>query len=123
MHADAAAAQADGIEADQAGVAGQAQHHSERDLRATELAERMADGAVAVLIELVARPVQRQRRDQQRDDDGEDPLPCRGGGAVAGRWFRSSAQGCVRRARAVSTQPWRIVRLSLSFDQRRCRSR
>jgi|GEM_PF-6009067 len=87
MHADTAAAQTDGIEADQAGVAGQAQQHGQRDLRAGQLVEGFADGTVAVLVELVGQPVQGQRQDQQRDDDGQDPLPCRGvrsGGGVVG---------------------------------------
>ncbi|KAG1263639.1 hypothetical protein G6F65_014492 [Rhizopus arrhizus] len=75
MHADAAAAQADGVKADQAGVAGQAKHHGKRDLRAAELMEGVADGAVAVLIELGGQPMQAQCEDQQRDDDGG-----RGGG-------------------------------------------
>ncbi len=78
MDADAAAAQADGIEADQAGVAGQAKHHGERDLHAAELAERLADGTVAVLVEFTGQAMQGQRKDQQGNDDGEDPLPCRG---------------------------------------------
>ncbi len=118
VHADAAATQADGIEADQAGVTGQAEYHGERDLRAAELPERLADRTIAVLVELIGQAVQGQGEDQQRDDDGGNPLPGwrgRDSGGIDGGGHRR--KGAAGGARAVSTRAWRIVRLSSSFDQ------
>ena len=96
MHTDAAAAQADGIEADQAGVAGQPQHHGQCDLGAAELAEGVADGAVAVLIELAGQAVQRQGEDQQRMTMVATRFQVGVEGAAVDSVGRSSAQGCVR---------------------------
>ncbi|MNI46730.1 hypothetical protein D3C73_1012090 [compost metagenome] len=105
VHADAAAAQADCIEADQARVAGQAEQHGERDLGTAELAEGLTDRAIAVLIEFTGQPVQGQRQDQQWNDDGDDPLPGRGSGGRDGIGRGGHRRkGASVRARAVSTQ-------------------
>lgn len=84
----------------------------------------LADGTVAVLIEFTGQAMQGQREDQQGNDDGEDPLPCRGGGSGGGSVAGVIGARVRQEASAVSTRAWRIVRLSPPFDQqcRACRS-
>ena len=86
MQALATAAQADGIKADQAGVAGQAQHHGQCNLPRAEMAEGLADGTVAVFVEFAGQPAQGQRQDRQAEDDG--------GGTAPGEAGRCGSRGC-----------------------------
>ena len=58
VQALAAATQADCVKSDQAGVAGQAQHHGQCNLPRAEMAEGFADGTVAMFVEFAGQPAQ-----------------------------------------------------------------
>ncbi|MNV09744.1 hypothetical protein D3C71_1002470 [compost metagenome] len=86
MQSLAAAAQADRIEPDQAGVTGQTEQHRQGNLPRAEMTERRADGAVTVFVEFAGQPAQGQGQDRQAEDDG--------GGASPGQACRGGRRGC-----------------------------